>query len=72
MIILKDEPELRHVIAHMFEAIRMASKGDEAATLYEINSIEGLVLFDGDDDFRRYVDGLQRQNETETKETNQT
>ena len=64
MIVLKDEPELRHVIAHMFEAIRMAGKGDEKAVLYELRSIEGLILFDGDKDFQEYVNGLQRPKET--------
>ena len=68
MIVLKDEPELRHTLAHMFEAIRMASLGDEKATLYELRSIEGLILFDGDDDFRSYVNGLQRPKE-KTPET---
>ena len=65
MIIIKDEPELRHVFAHFIEAIRMASLGDEKTTLYEIQSIEGLVLFDGDDDFRSYVNGLSRQEEAQ-------
>lgn len=68
MLIVKDEAELRHVLAHMFEAIRMASKGDEEATLYELRSVEGLVLFDGDDDFRSYINGMSRQEERQTSE----
>ena len=70
MIIIKDESELRHVLAHMFEAIRMAAKADEEAALYELRSIEGLVLFDGDEDFRRYVNGMSKSNETEETQEN--
>lgn len=69
MIVLKEHPELRHVLAHMMEAIHMASLGDVKATQFELDSIEGLVLFDGEDDFRSYVDGMPRQEERKDEET---
>ena len=72
MIVLKDEPELRHVIAHLFEAIRMAGKGDEAACWYELKSIEGLILFDGDDDYQEYVNDLQRSKQGNASKTSET
>jgi len=69
---IKSDPELRHVLAHLIEAIRMSAKGDEKASLYELESIEGLILFDDEEDFRRYVNGMSRSKEEETASTKET
>ena len=68
MIVLKDEPEPRHVIAHLIEAITAVANGNAAGAVYELASIEGLVLFDGDQDFKEYIDGLQRSKQGVTPE----
>jgi hypothetical protein len=92
-VIIKDEPELQHALAHLLRAIQF---NVEAASLladglheqampiiqaaqYECDSIEGLVAFDGDEDFvRHFTDkrmalgdkhGLPRQNETPAQKT---
>ena len=76
MIDIKLEPELQHVLAHMLRAIQFLAEASELASagffddaqkisraaLFECESIEGLITFDGDEDFVNYVgkrNGLQ-------------
>jgi hypothetical protein len=92
MLIIKDESELQHVLAHLLRAIQFNAEAvsyladglhEQAmpviqAAQYECDSIEGLVAFDGDEDFVRHFTnkrmalgdkhGLSRQNETQAEE----
>ncbi len=92
-MIIKQEPELQHVLAHILRAIQFNIEASSyladglieqampliQAAQYECDSIEGLVTFDGDEDFVRYFTnkrmalgdkhGLSRQNETSPQET---
>ena len=65
MLIIKQEPELQHVLAHVLRAVQFVSQAAEAlargdqeqamplcqAALYESASIEGLVTWNDDDEF---------------------
>jgi hypothetical protein len=42
---LKNEPELRHVLAHLFYAIRALRNGQLRLSLYELESVEGLIFW---------------------------
>ena len=66
MVDIKSEPELQHVLAHMLRAIQFCAEGELEAALYECESIESMVTFDGDDDFVKSVRqryGVSRQEE---------
>lgn len=66
---IKDDAELQHVLAHVLRAIQFLTMGVEAlaegdgqqaktytqTASYELGSIEGLVAFDGDEDFVRHI-----------------
>ena len=66
---IKDEPELQHVLAHVLRAVQFLgmacealAEGEEAQAItytqtarYECSSIEGLVTFEGDEDFVCYL-----------------
>jgi hypothetical protein len=93
MIVIKEEAELQHVLAHILRAVQFNIEAagyladglhEQAMPLiqaaqYECDSIEGLVTFQGDEDFvRHFTDkrmalgdkhGLPRQNETQGQET---
>lgn len=64
---IKEEPELRHALAHIYYAIEALSNGHAAEALYELKSIEGLVFWDSDDDMTKYTEKwhekLQKQEE---------
>ncbi len=49
-LVIKTEPELRHVLAHLYYAIDHLVAGRSLMAQNELKSIEGLVFFDGDDD----------------------
>lgn len=69
---IKEDPELQHVMAHILRAIQFLTMGVEAlaegdevqakaytqTASYEIGSIEGLVAFDGDEDFVRHCENI--------------
>ena len=48
-ISVKEHPELRHVLAHLYYAIEALSSGHSGEALYELRSIEGLVFWDTDE-----------------------
>lgn len=52
VISVKKEPELRHVLAHLYYAIEHLARREPRtmAAWHELKSIEGLVFFDGDDE----------------------
>jgi hypothetical protein len=92
-MLIKEEAELQHVLAHILRAIQFNIEAagyladglhEQAMPLiqaaqYECDSIEGLVTFEGDEDFvRHFTDkrmalgdkhGLPRQDETSPQET---
>ncbi len=49
-LVVKTEPELRHVLAHLYYAIDHLVADRPIMAMNELKSIEGLVFFDGDDD----------------------
>lgn len=55
---IKEDSELQHVLAHLWLALEAVAKGENNAALYELDSIEGLILFDGDDDRLRFLKGI--------------
>lgn len=65
---IKADPELQHVLAHLIAAIRYTSEGDVEAARYELDSIEGLVLFDTDEEFVGFTRGQDDGEETKAAE----
>ena len=49
-IVIKADPELRHVLSHMILALRALAEGHPRVAQYELQQIEGLVFFESDDD----------------------
>jgi hypothetical protein len=47
-LIIKEKPELRHVLSHIMLAIQALSNDNKEEALYELESIEGLVFFGTD------------------------
>jgi hypothetical protein len=58
MIVVKREPELRHIIAHLVCAIREVANGQRLSALDDLASIEGLVFFHTE---RKQEDFLRRE-----------
>ena len=56
IISIKDEPELRHALAHMYYAIEALSKGNKREALYELKSIESLIFWEDDEHMTAYVE----------------
>lgn len=55
---IKEDAELQHVLGHLWLAIEHAARGEGNATLYELDSIEGLIFFDDPDDRVAYLERL--------------
>lgn len=54
-IIVKLEPELRHILAHFYYAIECLINNQKYGALDNIKSIEGLIMFEGDpSDWEKY------------------
>jgi len=47
-ISIKCEPELRHVLIHLFYAVECLAAGCPIGCLDNLRSVEGLLAFDGD------------------------
>ena len=47
---VKKDPELRHILAHMDLAIRSLAEGLPADALYEMDSIKNLIYFETDEE----------------------
>lgn len=54
---IKEHPELRHALAHMFYAIRSLVEGHPAEADFELDSVEGLVFWEDDDHMTRAIEG---------------
>jgi len=75
---IKEDSELRHVLSHIIMAIHANAKGDHQRAIYEIDAVDGLVMWDTDEqmnDYLRSIDyGLHEENEEkddqEAKEDN--
>jgi len=48
MLIVKGEPELRHILAHLHNAIDALADGCVRVCKDELSSIEGLIMYDGE------------------------
>lgn len=53
---IKDEPELRHALAHMYYAIEALAKGHRIEALYELKSIEALIFWEDDDHMTKLLE----------------
>ena len=51
---IKEHPELRHALAHLYYALEALARGDKSEALYEIRSIEGLIFWDTDEKMTHY------------------
>ncbi len=54
---IKDHPELRHVLSHLHGAIDAMARGERETAQYELESIEGLIFFEDDDEMTQYLKG---------------
>lgn len=54
---IKDEPELRHALAHMYYAIEALSKGHKKEAAYELKSIEALIFWEDDEHMTAHIEG---------------
>lgn len=52
---IKEHPELRHVLVHLKYAIDSLIKGDPQTAAYELESIEGLIVWDNDSQMEEYI-----------------
>lgn len=67
---IKEDSELRHVIAHIINAIRASAEGRHEVALYEIDAIEGLVMWDNEDQMTSFIRSLDMKcNMRKTKKT---
>jgi len=57
-VTIKEDPELQHVLGHLWLAIEHAARGEDNAALYELDSIEGLIFFNDPDDRVEYLERL--------------
>lgn len=53
---IKDDPELRHVLAHMASAIEHLSNQKPNAALYEMHQIENLIYFSSEASMIAYLE----------------
>lgn len=55
---VKSEPELRHVLAHLWYALEAMCRGKCGEALYELKSVEGLIFFEDDESMTRAAEAL--------------
>jgi hypothetical protein len=58
MINIKEEPELRHALAHITYAIRALAEGNKAVAVYELDQIESLVFWEDDEHMTKHIEGI--------------
>lgn len=58
-ISVKEQAELRHILAHIIYAIRANADGHAAEAHYEVDQIEGLVFWDSDEDMTKMLEKMQ-------------
>ena len=54
---IKKDPELQHVLAHLWNAIDFTARGESTAAEHELESIAGLIFWDDDDHFVEFTRG---------------
>jgi len=64
-ISIKEHPELRHALAHIYYAIEALAKGSKAEAIYELESIEALVFWEDDEHMTRFVENLAKEKDRE-------
>jgi len=65
---IKDEPELRHALAHMYYAIEALSKGHKKEAAYELRSIEALIFWEDDEHMTAHIEGKANEEVQQAKE----
>ncbi len=69
---IKANSELRHVLAHIMNAIEELANGRPKSALHEIEGVESLVFFRGDDEMEGYLRGLHEEEEAEAASETET
>ena len=64
---IKEDSELQHVLAHLWLALDHLARGETKATLYELDSIAGLIFFDDDAQRVDYLEAVNYGEEATTK-----
>jgi len=67
-ISVKEQAELRHILAHMIYAIRANAEGHHAEAQYEVDQIEGLVFWEDDEAMTKHIEGIKYGCKEETTE----
>lgn len=57
MSTIKHDAELRHVLSHVIRAIEHLAHGSTDAALHELESIDGLVFFESEEEMRAFLEG---------------
>lgn len=55
---IKDDPELAHVLGHLWNAIDFAITGENDSAAYELDAVKGLIFFDDEDARADYLKRL--------------
>lgn len=63
---IKDHPELRHALAHIYYAIEAVSQGNCKEARYELESIEGLIFWEDDEHMTRHLEGKKHASKKES------
>lgn len=56
---IKEDSEIRHVLAHIMMAIRANAEGNHKTAIYEIDAVEGLVMWDNEEQMNNYIEDLE-------------
>lgn len=68
MISIKEHPELRHALAHLYYAIEALSRDSKAEAIYELKSIEALIFWEDDEHMTRFVESLKRKDDEKVQQ----
>lgn len=55
---IKEDAELQHVLGHIWLALEHLANDQNKAALYELDSIEALIFFDGPEDRVDYLERI--------------
>lgn len=56
---LKHNAQLRHVLAHLHQAIEHLAHGSTDAALHELESIEPMIFWESDEEMRAFLEGAE-------------
>lgn len=68
-ISIKEQAELRHVLAHIVYAIKALAEGNDNEAIYEVDQVEGLIFWEDDESMTKHLEAI---NYGKSKEVQQT